>query len=76
MFEIEKKKKKSVAYEAKWDSNIAAFPQFYHLLCGSWISEGLVVWAEGGGGENMFSLHELPANPLIKHANGCNCCWW
>lgn len=49
MFEIEKKKKKSVAYEAKWDSNIAAFPQFYHLLCGSWISEGLVVWAEGGG---------------------------
>ncbi len=32
-------------------------------------------WFRWRGG-TMFSLHELPANPLIKHANGCNCSWW
>lgn len=46
MFEIKKKKKGVIMLSV--GHILAAFPQFYHLLCGSWISGGLVVWAERG----------------------------
>lgn len=84
-----KKKKRKVSYliylsliylfPLRLNSTIVLFmlpPNCTNLMreeCGSWISGGLVVEARGG---TMFSLHELPVNLLIKHANGCNCSWW
>lgn len=69
----------SVFYEAiKGRSGVAVVFQPSHKLptfrgSGLRISKAWWFWQEGG---TMLSLHELPANPLIKHANDFNCSWW
>lgn len=71
---LKKKKKESLCCLS------AIFSQPSHNFTTSCVGVGsLEAWwfgQSGGWRGDMFSLHELPANPLIKHANGCNCCWW